>query len=320
MESFDINMERISLQRIYKRLDEAKDCKEDIQEHSTSMLANLINNTGEVDAFLIPHNKEYCSVKKIWKRLPVHIDRTITNIFKTLEYDIKQRNNIYTDLRELINRNILAISAENEEYNRAFQRRNLQQELQMPGTIGIYNDDGELIDVADIEEYHEYLEEYQREAKNDFLKKYLKYKNLAGCSFIDLLLMKQLKVDQTIERVYPKNISNEQKKYINKEIQKNNIFWKKFYGKKQTKYTCKICGEPVYQNEYFDYHICDVPLKTSKIRKVFKNIHYIHFHEKNKFQEMTNQTITLPEITIPNYKKEVLDMNNITVDFKRVII
>lgn len=314
-------MESVSLQRIYERLTNYRKSKEDIQEKSNSMLFNLVNNTGQLDSFLVPHNKEFCSCKKIWKRLPVNIDRTIINVFKTLTYDLKSNADLYSELRNIINRNVLSISTENENYNEMFRPSNLQQELQQPGTIGIYDEDGTLIDVADINEYYEYLEEYQNEAKQDYLKKYLDYKRILGTSFIDLLLKKQIEKVETFENTYPKNISKEQKRYILQEMKKENTFWKRFYNKKRIHYRCKICGEPIYNNSYYEYHVCDVPLKHSKLRNCFENLNYIHFYENFELQKLNDDIITvsdnisLQKEDIPEYKKEILKMNDITSDF-----
>ena len=65
----------------------------------------------------------------------------------------------------------------------------------------------------------------------------------------------------------------------------------------------------MYQNKY------GISLKDSKLSKIFTTLDYIHFHEKREIQELTNETIHLPETTIPTYKEEILKMNNVTRNF-----
>ena len=305
-------MEKLSLQRIYNRLNEYKKYKEDIQLNTNSMLYNLINNNGEIDSNLIPHFKEFSAYKKIWKRLPVHIDRTITNVFKTLTYDIKTRDDIYAELKALLEANVLAISNENEAYNRTFAQYNMEDDLENPNAMGIYNDEGELIDVVDRAEYQEYLEEYQNDVKNDYLRKYAYFKQIQGDSFIDMVLKKQIKEEVTEEDLTLKDLSPQQRHYISKEKRQENKIWNNLYKRKTTQYICKRCGEPVFLNQY---HVCDIPLKDSKLSKIFTTLDYIHFHEKREIQELTNETIHLPETTIPTYKEEILKMNNVTRNF-----
>lgn len=305
-------MEKLSLQRIYNRLNEYRKCKEDIQLNTNSMLYNLINNNGEIDNNLIPHFKEFSAYKKIWKRLPVHIDRTITNVFKTLTYDIKTRDDIYAELVALLNANVLAVSNENEAYNQTFTRYNMEDDLENPNAMGIYDDEGKLIDVVDRAEYQEYLEEYQNDVKNDYLRKYAYFKQIQGDSFIDMVLKKQIKEEIVEEDLTLKDLSLQQRHYISKEKRQENKIWNNLYKKKTIQYICKRCGEPIFFNQY---HVCDIPLKDSKLSKIFTILDYIHFYEKRETQELTNETIRLPETTIPTYKEEILKMNNITRSF-----
>lgn len=78
-------LEGISFARVIERFNDYLQCKEELKDN-TRMLYCLVKNTGQIDAFLIPHNKEFASLTKHWERLPVSIDRTIDNVFKRLIY------------------------------------------------------------------------------------------------------------------------------------------------------------------------------------------------------------------------------------------
>lgn len=64
----------------------------------SSMLYNLLKNTGKVDNWLIPHEKEYVNsnYELTWERLPETIDRTINNVFKRLAYKNKKDKSQHT--------------------------------------------------------------------------------------------------------------------------------------------------------------------------------------------------------------------------------
>ena len=110
---------------IKERLDNIQKTKK-IASHNNTMLHNLLYNTGEEDAFLVPHYREFSNVKKGWKRLPVEIDRTINNKFKSLLYNTLDLTNFMSDVQSTISTllaNIRIIEEEQEYYKREFDRQ-----------------------------------------------------------------------------------------------------------------------------------------------------------------------------------------------------
>ena len=303
-------LEGISFARVKERFNDYLQCKEELKDN-TRMLHCLVKNTGQIDALLIPHNKEFASLTKRWERLPVSIDRTIDNVFKKLVYKTSKAD----DLAEIIRANIqfhedhIAQQLYNRATNNAREerRRNLEAQLENPGTVGIYNDNDELIDVVDSEEYAEYLE-----AHNNFQR--LSY------SHIELLRRKQLEYSIEEGSIYRPDFSYEQNKYINKELSRGSKFWHKFLKKTSLNQTyCKECGMPIDDCER---HVCDTYDIPTKVERIFTKLSLKHFVQPKMFgvkryEILGNKVtkITIPEnYEIPEYKKEILAMNDIRRD------
>lgn len=303
-------LERISFARVIERFNDYLQCKEELKDN-TRMLYCLVKNTGQIDALLVPHNKEFASRTKHWERLPVNIDRTIDNVFKKLIYKKSKAD----DLAELIRANIqfhedhIAQQLYNRATNNAREerRRNLEAQLENPGTVGIYNDNDELIDVVDSEEYAEYLEAH---------KNFQRF----GYSHIELLRRKQLEYSIEEGSMYRPDFSYEQNKYINKELSRGSKFWHKFLKKTSlNQMYCKECGMPIDDCER---HVCDTYDIPTKAEQIFTRLSIKHFVQPKIFgvkrYELLRKKvtkITIPEnYEIPEYKKEILAMNDIRRD------
>lgn len=311
-------LEGISFARVKERFNDYLQCKEELKDN-TRMLHCLVKNTGQIDAYLIPHNKEFASLTKRWERLPVSIDRTIDNVFKKLVYKKPKAD----DLTELIRANIQfhedrAAQRLNDFHNRAIndareeRRRNLETQLENPGTVGIYNDNDELIDVVYSEEYAEYLEAH---------KNFQRF----GYSHIELLRRKQLEYSIEEGSMYRPDFSHEQNQYINKELSQGSKFWHKFLKKTSlNQIYCKECGMPIDDCER---HVCDEYNIPTKVERIFTKLSLKHFVQpkmfgvkrydilKNEILGNKVTKITIPEnYEIPEYKKEILAMNDIRRD------
>lgn len=303
-------LEGISFARVKERFNDYLRCKEELKDN-TRMLHCLVKNTGQIDALLVPHNKEFASLTKHWERLPVNIDRTIDNVFKKLIYKKSKTD----DLAEIIRANIqfhedhIAQQLYNRTINKAREerRRNLEIQLENPGTVGIYNDNDELIDVVYSEEYAEYLEAY-------------KNFQLFGYSHIELLRRKQLEYSIEEGSIYRPDFSYEQNKYINKELSRGSKFWHKFLKKTSlNQMYCKECGMPIDDCER---HVCDTYNIPTKVEQIFTGLSIKHFVQPKMFgvkrYELLRKKvtkITIPEnYEIPEYKKEILAMNGIRRD------
>lgn len=308
-------LERISFARVIERFNDYLQCKEELKDN-TRMLYCLVKNTGQIDALLVPHNKEFASRTKHWERLPVNIDRTIDNVFKKLIYKKSKAD----DLAEIIRANIqfhedhIAQQLYNRAINNAREehRRNLEAQLENPGTVGIYNDNDELIDVVDSEEYAEYLEAHENFQRLSY-------------SHIELLRRKQLEYSIEEGSIYRPDFSYEQNKYINKELSRGSKFWHKFIKKTSLNQTyCKECGMPIDDCER---HVCDTYNIPTKIERIFTGLSLKHFVQpkmfgvkrydilKNEILGNKVTKITIPEnYEIPEYKKEILAMNDIRRD------
>lgn len=269
MESTSGYLEGIVFNRVINRLKSLIEYKEEIAKDSDSstMLWKLVNNTGEEDVFLIPHKKEYTTSPLYWDRLPVEIDRTINNIFKTLTY----KQNKITETIQVLIANIESINTEEtyrrgqERFDAAFRHNRieerqarLEEDLQNENAMGIYNDEGTLIDVVDRDEYFEYAiayEEFQR----------------ASNSMIDLLRQHVIEKTDALS-VYDLNFSPKQTEYIKKELAKNNKFWINFLNKQTRETTiCNKCGMEIGDEEK---HYCDTSYVHSKVESIFKEISY----------------------------------------------
>ncbi|MGN1393867.1 MAG: hypothetical protein ACI4V7_07525 [Succinivibrionaceae bacterium] len=308
-------LEGISFARVKERFNDYLQCKEELKDN-TRMLYCLVKNTGQIDVLLIPHNKEFASRTKHWERLPVNIDRTIDNVFKKLIYKKSKAD----DLAELIRANIqfhedrVAQQLYNQTVNDAREehRRNLEMQLENPGTVGIYNDNDELIDVVYSEEYAEYLE-----AHKNFQR--------LGYSHIELLRRKQLEYSIEEGSMYRPDFSHEQNQYISKELSQGSKFWHKFLKKTSlNQMYCKECGMPIDDCER---HVCDTYDIPTKVERIFTKLSLKHFVQPKMFgvkrydilrnEILGNKVteITIPEnYEIPEYKKEILAMNDIRRD------
>lgn len=303
-------LEGISFARVKERFNDYLRCKEELKDN-TRMLHCLVKNTGQIDALLVPHNKEFASLTKHWERLPVNIDRTIDNVFKKLIYKKSKTD----DLTEIIRANIqfhedhMAQQLYNRTINdaREERRRNLEIQLENPGTVGIYNDNDELIDVVYSEEYAEYLEAH---------KNFQRF----GYSHIELLRRKQLEYSIEEGSMYRPDFSYEQNKYINKELSRGSKFWHKFLKKTSlNQLYCKECGMPIDDCER---HVCDTYDIPTKVEQIFTRLSIKHFVQPKMFGVKRHELlrkkvtkITIPEnYEIPEYKKEILAMNDIRRD------
>ncbi len=303
-------LEGISFARVKERFNDYLRCKEELKDN-TRMLHCLVKNTGQIDALLVPHNKEFASLTKHWERLPVNIDRTIDNVFKKLIYKKSKTD----DLTEIIRANIqfhedhMAQQLYNRTINdaREERRRNLEIQLENPGTVGIYNDNNELIDVVYSEEYAEYLEAHKN------------FQHF-GYSHIELLRRKQLEYSIEEGSMYRPDFSYEQNKYINKELSRGSKFWHKFLKKTSlNQMYCKECGMPIDDCER---HVCDTYDIPTKVEQIFTRLSIKHFVQPKMFgvkrYELLRKKvtkITIPEnYEIPEYKKEILAMNDIRRD------
>lgn len=308
-------LERISFARVIERFNDYLQCKEELEDN-TRMLYCLVKNTGRIDALLIPHNKEFASRTKHWERLPVNIDRTINNVFKKLIYKKSKAD----DLAAIIRANLqfhedrVAQQLYNQTINdtREERRRNLEMQLENPGTVGIYNDNDELIDVVYSEEYAEYLEVH---------KNFQRF----GYSHIELLRRKQLEYSIEEGSMYRPDFSYEQNQYINKELSRGSKFWHKFLKKTSlNQMYCSECGMPIDDCEK---HVCDTYDIPTKAERIFTKLSLKHFVQpktfgvkrydilKNEILGNKVTKITIPEnYEIPEYKKEILAMNDIRRD------
>lgn len=303
-------LEGISFARVKERFNDYLRCKEELKDN-TRMLHCLVKNTGQIDALLVPHNKEFASLTKHWERLPVNIDRTIDNVFKKLIYKKSKAD----DLAAIIRANLqfhedhMAQQLYNRTINdaREERRRNLEMQLENPGTVGIYDDDDELIDVVYSEEYAEYLEAH---------KNFQRF----GYSHIELLRRKQLEYSIEEGSMYRPDFSYEQNQYINKELSRGSKFWHKFLKKTSlNQMYCSECGMPIDDCEK---HVCDTYDIPTKAERIFTKLSLKHFVQPKMFGVKRHELlrkkvtkITIPEnYEIPEYKKEILAMNDIRRD------
>lgn len=300
-------LEGISFARVKERFNDYLRCKEELKDN-TRMLHCLVKNTGQIDALLVPHNKEFASLTKHWERLPVNIDRTIDNVFKKLIYKKSKAD----DLAAIIRANLqfhedhMAQQLYNRTINdaREERRRNLEMQLENPGTVGIYDDNDELIDVVYSEEYAEYLEAH---------KNFQRF----GYSHIELLRRKQLEYSIEEGSMYRPDFSYEQNQYINKELSRGSKFWHKFLKKTSlNQMYCSECGMPIDDCEK---HVCDTYDIPTKAERIFTRLSLKHFVQPKMFGVKRHELlrkkvtkITIPEnYEIPEYKKEILAMNDI---------
>lgn len=303
-------LEGISFARVKERFNDYLRCKEELKDN-TRMLHCLVKNTGQIDALLVPHNKEFASLTKHWERLPVNIDRTIDNVFKKLIYKKPKAD----DLAAIIRANLqfhedhMAQQLYNRTINdaREERRRNLEMQLENPGTVGIYDDNDELIDVVYSEEYAEYLEAH---------KNFQRF----GYSHIELLRRKQLEYSIEEGSMYRPDFSYEQNQYINKELSRGSKFWHKFLKKTSlNQMYCSECGMPIDDCEK---HVCDTYDIPTKAERIFTKLSLKHFVQPKMFGVKRHELlrkkvtkITIPEnYEIPEYKKEILAMNDIRRD------
>lgn len=299
-------LEGISFTRVMERFNNYLQCKEELKDN-TRMLHCLVKNTGQIDALLIPHNKEFASLTKRWERLPVNIDRTIDNVFKKLIYKKSKAD----DLAEIIHANIQfhVDHAAQQRYNQAInnareeRRQSLEAELENPDTVGIYNDNDELIDVVDSEEYTEYLEEYRNFQRFSY-------------SHVELLRRRQLEYSIEEGSMYRPNFNYKQNQYINKELSQGSKFWHKFLKKTSlNQMYCSECGMPIDDCEK---HVCDTYDIPTKAEQIFTRLSLKHFVQPKIFgvkrYELLRKKvtkITIPEnYEMPEYKKQVLAMND----------
>lgn len=299
-------LEGISFTRVMERFNNYLQCKEELKDN-TRMLHCLVKNTGQIDALLIPHNKEFASLTKYWERLPVNIDRTINNVFKKLIYKKSKAD----DLAEIMRANIqfhIDHTAQ-QRYNQAInnareeRRQSLEAELENPDTVGIYNDNDELIDVVDSEEYAEYLEEYRNFQRFSY-------------SHVELLRRRQLEYSIEEGSMYKPNFNYKQNQYINKELSQGSKFWHKFLKKTSlNQMYCSECGMPIDDCEK---HVCDTYDIPTKAEQIFTRLSLKHFVQPKMFgvkrYELLRKKvtkITIPEnYEMPEYKKQVLAMND----------
>lgn len=299
-------LEGMSFARVMERFNNYLQCKEDLKD-DTRMLHCLVKNTGQIDAMLIPHNKEFASRTKRWERLPVNIDRTIDNVFKKLTYKKSKAD----DLAEIIRANIQfhIDHAAQQRYNQAInnareeRRQSLEAELENPGTVGVYNDNDELIDVVGSEEYAEYLEEYRNFQRFSY-------------SHVELLRRRQLEYSIEEGSMYRPDFNYKQNQYINKELSQGSKFWHKFLKKTSlNQMYCSECGMPIDDCEK---HVCDTYDIPTKAEQIFTRLSLKHFVQPKMFgvkrYELLRKKvtkITIPEnYEMPEYKKRVLAMND----------
>lgn len=299
-------LEGISFTRVMERFNNYLQCKEELKDN-TRMLHCLVKNTGQIDAMLVPHNKEFASLTKRWERLPINIDRTIDNVFKKLIYKKSKAD----DLAEIIRANIQfhVDHTAQQRYNQAInnareeRRRSLEADLENPGTVGIYNDNDELIDVVQSEEYAEYLEEYRNFQRFSY-------------SHVELLRRRQLEYSIEEGSMYRPNFNYKQNQYINKELSQGSKFWHKFLKKTSlNQIYCSECGMPIDDCEK---HVCDTYDIPTKAEQIFTRLSLKHFVQPKMFgvkrYELLRKKvtkITIPEnYEMPEYKKQVLAMND----------
>lgn len=139
MQSNSKNLERIEAR--LKSINQAK-TEYTSTKNTQKMLYQLMNNTGKEDVFLIKAHREFCNFKQKWKRLPVEIDRTLTNVFKNLVYS-ERRTNISTE----------------ERLNSIFKiiKQNVKEIEPTENIINIYNGAGKIIDSVYESEYEDYM-------------------------------------------------------------------------------------------------------------------------------------------------------------------